>query len=168
MWFLECENRFVRSMCCVRYVCVCISYLSITRSTHSEYTGTEYDDKIVADVTVEDDEEEEQENTALLNEQNEMLQRRLKRLEQQIAIMARSARRSYPREQTRRQEFKTPSPSSLTRSPMMSSVYVVFEGGVRECHLSCPSKYKNTHSYCSLMSCKENHSKINTRMHTRL
>ena len=100
---------------------------NLTRASRSN-TGTEYDDKIVADVTVEDDEEEEQENTALLKEQNEMLQRRLKRLEQQIAIMARSARRSYPREQTRQQqEFKTPSPSSLTRSPMMSSVYVILE-----------------------------------------
>lgn len=66
----------------------------------------------------------EHENETLLKEQNEMLQRRLKRLEQQIAIMSRSARRSYPREQTRQQqEFKAPTTSSLTRSPMVSSVY---------------------------------------------
>ena len=44
-------------------------------------------------MTIEDG-ADEHENETLLKEQNEMLKRRLKRLEQQIAIMSRSARRS--------------------------------------------------------------------------
>ncbi|MDC3321640.1 hypothetical protein OAV88_03465, partial [bacterium] len=93
------------------------------------YTGTEYEDenKIVPDVFVKDEDEKKDD----LKEQNELLQRRLKRLEQQIAIMTRSARRSYPREQSsqqqqhqqRQQQQHYNNSTLMTRPPITSSIY---------------------------------------------